>query len=175
MECGMQVSVLLPHLFTIYLIDIVTRSLKCGSTFIRSSLVCWWHPAAIARSFNEPSLLNLCELELSSLDMCINVKNHVASVANPGFLKGESWLNGGGHRPCLWLPPPCLETAAPSKIRHCVAYVLGVVLIATVQTTINGTILPWVYEMRYFGVFNMSSNRFKRIMLNDNVIVLQTL
>jgi Reverse transcriptase (RNA-dependent DNA polymerase) len=67
-----QGSVLSPHLFALYLNDIVKRLNKSQRLFI---ILYADDILLLEPSVSEPQILfYLCELELASLDMCINVK-----------------------------------------------------------------------------------------------------
>jgi Reverse transcriptase (RNA-dependent DNA polymerase) len=113
-----QGSVLSPHLFALYLNDIVKRLNKNQRLFI---ILYADDILLLAPSLSELQILfNLCELELTSLDMCINVKKSCCMRIGSRFDSNCASIN-----------------------------------------SINGTSLPWVTEMRYLGVFLVSSNRFK--------------
>ena len=113
-----QGSVLSPHLFALYLNDIVKRLNKNQSLFI---LLHADDNLLLAPSLSELQILfYLCELELTSLDTCINVKKSCCVRIGSRFDSNCASIN-----------------------------------------SINGTSLPWVTEMRYLGVFLVSSNRFK--------------
>ena len=113
-----QGSVLSPHLFAIYLNDIVSRFKLNQRLFI----VLYADDILLLEpSLSELQVLfNLCELELSWLDMSINVK-----------------------KSC------CMRIGNRFNIQ------------CANITSKNGMCLPWVTEIRYLGVFIVSSSKFK--------------
>ena len=113
-----QGSVLSPHLFAIYLNDIVSRFSVNQRLFI---VLYADDILLLAPSLSELQVLfTLCELELSWLDMSINVK-----------------------KSC------CMRIGNRFDIK------------CANITSKNGMCLPWVTEMRYLGVFIVSSSKFK--------------
>ena len=113
-----QGSVLSPHLFAIYVNDILKRFNLNQRLFI---VIYADDILLIAPSVNELQILfNLCELELAWLDMNINVKKSCCMRIGNRF---------------------------DSKCANI--------------TSQNGMCLPWVTEIRYLGVYIVSSTKFK--------------
>ena len=113
-----QDSVLSPHLFSIYINDIVSRFNINQRLFI---VLYADDILLIAPSLTELQLLfHLCQLELAWLDMSINTK--------------KSCCMRIGNR----FDSDCANI-----------------------TSLDGTSLPWVRELRYLGVFLISSRKFK--------------
>jgi hypothetical protein len=79
-----QGSVLSPHLFAIYINDIMKRFTLNQRLFI---VIYADDILLIAPSVNELQVLyNLCEMELAWLDMNINVKNYAVCVSVIGLI-----------------------------------------------------------------------------------------
>jgi hypothetical protein len=113
-----QGSVLSPHLFAIYVNDIVKRFTLNQRLFI---VIYADDILLIAPSVTELQVLfNLCELEFACLDMNINVKKSCCMRIGNRF---------------------------DSKCANI--------------TTQHGMCLPWVTEIRYLGMYIVSSTKFK--------------
>jgi len=96
-----QVSVLSPHLFAIYMDDTVTR-LHAGQ---RSFIVLYADDILIfAPSIQElQTIASICELELLSIDMAVNVKKSCTMRIGPRHDIKFASININPHRG----QPPC--------------------------------------------------------------------